>query len=670
MEELIVSVLSLIVLVPILYFLPIGLSNKGKGLVIIVAFMFANLGILAKSSFSLWQTGLIIFLLTIVTVYLLDKKFNKFIFSTGMDEEKYVELPSENVDELEFVTENSGLVSNVSAEEITSASLAMNVEEIQDVVVANTTPSMIEDGFEIEELTFSLDKPEQNKNEGPEEILTETNSSSTDEMSEIELDEEISFLESRDISVDDIEVLSKEEETYSEGYMSEIEQLLAGDLMEDELVSEEDQTSERLEENNTEKETSLSMSELGDIEEIPVLAMLEEGLEETDLTMFEADEIEEDFEILDEVDEETGAEEKTNLTLLDEEETILAFLDKEETEEETDLTILEDSDLDFMLIENSEEEFDVDSELEINEPLNDETPINPTEPSNEDITFEPELEVLVFDDNSNKSGDLLEEETVQSAPETVESENEWMLDDLDLEDEHSLIAIEEIEATQAQAAASLFNDENEHLAGLTEVEEQLQEASLEELLSEELIFASSEVHQDSDNKVIESELNEAEHLVTELEADEMIESEFHVPELETNQADEAELEVPELETNLESQEELYPNIEIEQEDRSKEKRKSVLQQQLFHTMVSQLHIARKHMKANEYEELIRAHLHPDLAVQDYYTFVSMLIEHYISQKELGKLQELLTNLDDKFTNYPILDMEIQYLYKEYCRNTR
>lgn len=659
MEELIVSVLSLIVLVPILYFLPIGLTNKGKGLVIIVAFMFANLGILAKSSFSLWQTGLIIFLLTIVTVYLLDKKFNKFIFSTGMDEEKYVELPSENVDELEFVTENSGLVSNVSAEEITNASLAMNVEEIQNVVVANTTPSMIEDGFEIEELTFSLDKPEQNKNEGPEEILTETNSSSTDEMSEIELDEEISFLESRDISVDDIEVSSKEEETFSEGYMSEIEQLLAGDLMEDELVSEEDQTSEMLEENNTEKETSLSMSELGDIEETPVLAMLEEGLEETDLTMFEGDEIEEDFVILDEVDEETGAEEKTDLALLE-----------EEIEEEIDLdqSKLEDSDLDSMLIENSEVEFDVDSELEINEPLNAETPINPTEPSNEDITFEPELEVLVFDDNSNKSGDSLEEETVQSAPETVESENEWMLDDLDLEDEHSLIAIEEIEATQAQAAVSLFDDENEFI--VPPPEEQLQEASLEDLLSEELIFASSEVHQDSDNKVIESELNETEHLITELEAYEMIESEFHVPELETNQADEAELEVPELETNLESQEELYPNIEIEQEDRSKEKQKSVLQQQLFHTMVSQLHIARKHMKANEYEELIRAHLHPDLAVQDYYTFVSMLIEHYISQKELGKLQELLTNLDDKFTNYPILDMEIQYLYKEYCRNTR
>lgn len=654
MEELIVSVLSLIVLVPILYFLPIGLTNKGKGLVIIVAFMFANLGILAKSSFTLWQTGLIILLLTTVTVYLLDKKFNKFIFSTGMDEEKYVELPSENVDELEFVTENSGLVSNVTTEEITNASLAMNVEENQDVVVTNTTPSMMEDSFEIEELSFSLDKPEQNKNEGPEEIITETNPPSTEDMNEIELDEEISFLESRDISVEDTEVSSEEEETFSEGYMSEIEQLLAGDLMEDELVSEEDQTSEMLEENNTEKETSLSMSELGDIEEIPVLAMLEEGLEETDLTMFEADEIEEDFAILDEVDEETGAEEKTDLALLE--------------EEEIDLAILEDSDLDFMLIENIEEELDVDSELEINEPLNDETPINPTEPSNEDITFEPELEVLVFDDNSNKSGDLLEEETVQSAPETVESENEWMLDDLDLEDEHSLIAIEEIEATQAQAAVSLFDDENEFI--VPPPEEQLQEVNLEELLSEELIFASSEVQQDSDNLVTESELNEAEHLVTELEADEMIESEFHVPELETNQADEAKFEVPELETNLESQEELYPNIETEQEDRSKEKQKSVLQQQLFHTMVSQLHIARKHMKANEYEELIRAHLHPDLAVQDYYTFVSMLIEHYISQKELGKLQELLTNLDDKFTNYPILDMEIQYLYKEYCRNTR
>jgi hypothetical protein len=83
-------------------------------------------------------------------------------------------------------------------------------------------------------------------------------------------------------------------------------------------------------------------------------------------------------------------------------------------------------------------------------------------------------------------------------------------------------------------------------------------------------------------------------------------------------------------------------------------------------MVSQIDHARKQMTPHEFEKYVKEYLHPEISAQDYYTFASILIEHYIRQKELNKLQGLLADLREKFTDYPVLQMEIQYLFKQYC----
>ena len=118
-------------------------------------------------------------------------------------------------------------------------------------------------------------------------------------------------------------------------------------------------------------------------------------------------------------------------------------------------------------------------------------------------------------------------------------------------------------------------------------------------------------------------------------------------------------QLPTEDTNLEDGDE---------EEAALEEQRHALQQQMLHLLASQLELQRDRLPAHQYESLIKEHLVDDLPPQDYYTFASMLIEHYIRNKELGKLEELLWNLREKFTEFPVIMMEIQYLYEQYCKN--
>jgi hypothetical protein len=85
-----------------------------------------------------------------------------------------------------------------------------------------------------------------------------------------------------------------------------------------------------------------------------------------------------------------------------------------------------------------------------------------------------------------------------------------------------------------------------------------------------------------------------------------------------------------------------------------------LHRQLFITMVSQIQLARKLIDSNKYEQMLKEYLHPDLPVSEYYTIASLLIQHYISEKEPIKLIALLDKTEEKVTKHPVLLQEIQY----------
>jgi hypothetical protein len=125
---------------------------------------------------------------------------------------------------------------------------------------------------------------------------------------------------------------------------------------------------------------------------------------------------------------------------------------------------------------------------------------------------------------------------------------------------------------------------------------------------------------------------------------------------------------PEISTSSQMADSMVQTIEERGQEEEVSEETRALQQQMFHLLVSQLELEGKRLPAHQYEMLIKEHMIDSLSPHDYYTFASMLTEHYIRNKELGKLNELLCDLREKFAKYPVLSMEIQYLYEQYCKN--
>lgn len=609
MEELIVSLVSLIILVPIVYFLPLGLTKKGKIIIISVAFIFANVGLLAKNNIPILQTGLILLLLTILTVYLLEKRL-KGIFVESSVDEKTVDFP---VDLEEAMDEAAVSVESETALPYDEIIVNPQIEE-----VSSSSPQE-EESFDMEELIEGLNKSteenidDERHDELQVDIIPLTNH-------EIELDSETEFLTTRSDDLADEEIVpAVGEEIFAENYMSEIEQLLNST---DEVDSE------------SEKDLILDEKEI-----------VEENVEGR--VHFE------DFEL----DDENILEENLLFEELDD------LVDMDEIE------VLED-----LAIENHELD---DTELEIdNQSMPEEYVL--------DVIELEEVSPIIYDE------ELLEEDIELSEAELLEVESEIAASTMnDGED-----TIEELIVNPTEEITDLLEIElkdQEQLDSLTEMPETQEETAIDE--TEELVelLETSEEHNQlpivadfyENEQEISQEataINEAEELVEMLEISGEHDllptaTDFYENEQEISQEEETVLNEEEPVEQVEANEEhaqipLSTDISETEQIETPYIEKTILQQQIFHTMVSQLHVLRKQVTADEYEKLIKEHLHPGLSAQDYYTFASLLIEHYISQKDTEKLAELIASLRDKFTNYPILDMEIHYLYQQYCEKLR
>lgn len=660
MEELIVSVVSLIVLVPIIYFLPLGLTNKGKGLIILVAFLFANLGILAQNTFHLWQTGLILLLLTILTVYIMDKRMSKIIFSNVTEEKESIEFSPADIEAKVVTTE---IIDNSVTDEKTVASKEIDFEEEVTILEDVSTPLIEEEPFEIEELSFAPTKHELEEVNEEESIV---NALQEEPIVDNEVDDETAFLLDREHVLEEVAVTKLDDEDYSEGYMSEIERLLESDeedfKIEDILDNEPIQTDilEDVEISENTNYTDTLLNDLVDVEadkelELDVLQFVDEEdnphekLAEISLPTDTEKMLENDLELEDTATEEVEieelhfeeVEEVLNQEVIDAKEEV----DLESiTTEEVELEELYFGEIEEILNEEEVNDVKVDMEMEeIIHPAEFESMLEDDLDLEDAIDEEVEIEVLNFGNNEESVIDF--EKVTDTGTLSVEEKEDLLPeDDFILGD--SLVNDDSFyEHLNSEVAASLI-DEEEPI-----IQEDVQEQINEIEVADDLLEESADNKLEEAVPVVEDELQEEEEVLDSFEA-EVIENNVEEPH------------------ESESEEMEEPQAPIETEAKAKQEQKSALQQQLFHTMVSQLHLARKQMSSEEYEELIKEHLHPELPTQDYYTFASLLIEHYISHKEVDKLKVLLTSLDGKFEKYPILDMEIHYLYKQYCENTR
>nr|WP_309099771.1 hypothetical protein [Fredinandcohnia onubensis] len=145
----------------------------------------------------------------------------------------------------------------------------------------------------------------------------------------------------------------------------------------------------------------------------------------------------------------------------------------------------------------------------------------------------------------------------------------------------------------------------------------------------------------------------------ELEELEELEKETEIITVENKQYDETKEDHPSSE--------FVEAVEVEDDTRENQENNHALRQQLFATMISQIKLSRNKISSSQYEKIILDHLNPQLSDHDYYTFVSLLIEHYIHTGQIEELSSLLSKNRVRFEKYPVILQEINFIVDEYCK---
>ncbi|MFC0415871.1 hypothetical protein ACFFHH_10385 [Cytobacillus solani] len=234
MENLLLAVISLVILVPIIYFLPLGLSSKGKILVIIISFFLANLGLLAQLSFPLWQTSLVLLVLVFLSSIVIDSRLKKVIYPP-LSKKKDLQLEdvmTQDVIERERVFFDNELFDSQNGSKASSRKTSNLVKIIaspsemrtddyrEDVLIDEITPEVKIESLKKEVFQKQLSFEKDNL---PEEVKLIEDSGE-------DFEEDISFLFNREELFKESfngythQTQVKEEDL---GYMSEIERMIA-----------------------------------------------------------------------------------------------------------------------------------------------------------------------------------------------------------------------------------------------------------------------------------------------------------------------------------------------------------------------------------------------------------------------------------------------------------
>ncbi|MFD2446232.1 hypothetical protein ACFSO7_19920 [Bacillus sp. CGMCC 1.16607] len=99
------AVLSIFLLLPLVMFINIGISKKGKLLIILLSFIISALGLLSLISYPLWQSAAIMLLLILVTTYLMNERYEKFLFELNTKEENNHHIFTKEIEKIVILEE-------------------------------------------------------------------------------------------------------------------------------------------------------------------------------------------------------------------------------------------------------------------------------------------------------------------------------------------------------------------------------------------------------------------------------------------------------------------------------------------------------------------------------------------------------------------------------------
>jgi len=143
------SLLALILLLPILYFIPIGISVKGKLLIAGIAFGLTLLGLVASTQYPIWMIGIMLMVLLGLSSYVIEQRFSGLlVLATGTE----MDLEEEP---MQIVHEHKGLKDNLHNKKDETEAEEEKFDLIEDTVNSvpveeEIAPIELEELYEIE----------------------------------------------------------------------------------------------------------------------------------------------------------------------------------------------------------------------------------------------------------------------------------------------------------------------------------------------------------------------------------------------------------------------------------------------------------------------------------------------------------------------------------------
>ncbi|KAA9023141.1 hypothetical protein [Niallia endozanthoxylica] len=685
MNVVIFSLLSMVILIPIIYFIPLKITTKGK-LIIVAASLGISLicGLLTKLFLSLWQSILLIIALVMLLTLILSKRFSSFFVNksetteaTMMKEDEEDEIVTkeaqwlhpEEKSELPFLGEQQA--DDLHAHSIHDKGLNQDALLFEDHEKSPEFELELLDSFNREESPLYDIKPFNSNDEEKDRVNT---------------------LEQKDKAIFTDDILNNENVSIKK------DELLAGenewldnlDVMEPFNLNSEEK--DRLNTDIDQQDQSNLTKDVLNDENFSIqkdeLPAVENGwLDNLDVMVVDEAELSSSIDNnLESVQDDKNPSDRSTSYLSELEKVMLSENSLEEdSKDNTELIIDED-----MLVNVDELEMLLKNhpQLEANEQVAVllETP--------EDIEGNSTLESLeiIEEPTAFETLEGIEEfsnlETLEvieeiSKPETLESKEEPTAFET-LESKEEPTAFETLEAIEEPAVFETLKN--------------IDDQSILETL-EDIIEPSVTEHRENTKEVsvLENEEDNIDDFILEEEEKDGVSERTESPTAETEKKDyhpiplveqeDVEVDLQETVVNEETENTLIGEVpehlpidhETDDSTDMTAEDDNVLsqteeqiglneqQKQVFQTMLVQADISKKTLEPDQYEQMLISFLSNKLPAVEQYTLSLLLAEHYIKIKNEQLLLQLLGQMEDEFSHFPILLQEIHYLQEQYVK---
>ncbi|WP_071395926.1 hypothetical protein [Bacillus tuaregi] len=272
----------------------------------------------------------------------------------------------------------------------------------------------------------------------------------------------------------------------------------------------------------------------------------------------------------------------------------------------------------------------------------------------ENLTYLAELEEMMMDAQT-KEEDSLEQDSKAIEPSGFENDIDDLLKEVELEDDNLEHEVVEFDVNQEQAAAAI--EEADTVEAVEILDEVMEEAYVNQVVEEStslddtLDIIVEEPQSDDENSTDNHDNDLQEIDIDSIEAER---TNTFIERTDTNEEYKDALE-----------EETYSQYQPETGDKA-DTEMSEEQKDIFQTILLQTEIAKQELTHQQYEQFLQSYIDSNSPAVQRFTFASLLIEHFLSNHQYHALLSLLGQLEENFSQYPILLQEIHYLQAHYA----